>query len=115
MNYSFNESDYNVCEDILAIYMGELDSEGKLKDESFVKKSPIPWPAIQSLIADCNYGGRITDNNDRRLIGVYAKEIFNDTLVSNEKWKPNNTDDTMNYSYPFDEAAFKNPDLNSFF
>lgn len=52
---------------------------------------------------------------DRRLIGVYAKEIFNDGLVALEKWKPNNTDDTMNYSYPFDEAAFKHPDLTQVF
>lgn len=52
---------------------------------------------------------------DRRLIGVYAKEIFNDSLVGMDKWKPNNTDDTMNYMYPFDEAAFKHPDLTQVF
>lgn len=115
VNYAFNESDYSVCEDILAIYMGQQNEEGKPIDESFDKKNPIPWPAIQSLIADCNYGGRITDNMDRRLIGVYAKEIFNDTLVSIDKWKPNNTDDTMNYSYPFDEASYKHPDLTQVF
>jgi dynein heavy chain len=115
VNYAFNESDYSVCEDILAIYMGQQNDEGKPIDESFDKKNPIPWPAIQSLIADCNYGGRITDNMDRRLIGVYAKEIFNDALVGLDKWKPNNTDDTMNYMYPFDEAAFKHPDLTQIF
>jgi hypothetical protein len=52
---------------------------------------------------------------DRRLIGVYAKEIFSDALVSIDKWKPNNTDDTMNYSYPFDEASYKHPDLTQVF
>ena len=62
VNYAFNESDYSVCEDILAIYMGQQNEEGKPIDESFDKKNPIPWAAIQSLIADCNYGGRITDN-----------------------------------------------------
>lgn len=111
VKYAFNDSDYSVCEDILAIYMGQTNEEGKPIDESFDKKGAIPWAAIQSLIADCNYGGRITDNMDRRLIGVYAKEIFNDSLVGLERWKPNNTDDTMNYGYPFDEAAFKHPDL----
>lgn len=115
VKYAFNESDYSVCEDILAIYMGQQNEEGKPIDESFDKKNPIPWAAIQSLIADCNYGGRITDNSDRRLIGVYAKEVFNDALVGADKWKPNNTDDTMNYMYPFDEAAFKHPDLTQVF
>jgi dynein heavy chain len=115
VNYAFNDSDYSVCEDILAIYMGQTNEEGKPIDEAFDKKTPIPWPAIQSLIADCNYGGRITDNMDRRLIGVYAKEIFNDNLVSAERWKPNNTDENMNYMYPFDETAFKHPDPTQVF
>jgi hypothetical protein len=30
------------------------------------------------LIAEANYGGRVTDDRDRRLIKVYAKEIFNE-------------------------------------
>lgn len=46
VNYAFNESDYSVCEDILAIYMGQQNEEGKPIDESFDKKHPIPWPAI---------------------------------------------------------------------
>lgn len=96
--------------------MGLQNEEGRPIDESYNKKNPIPWPAIQSLIADCNYGGRITDNMDRRLIGVYAKEIFNDLLIrSDTLWKPNNTDDTMNYTYPFDEANTKHPDPSQIF
>jgi dynein heavy chain len=58
------------------------------------------------LIAEANYGGRVTDERDRTLIQCYAKEIFNDNLVLPERWKPYGTDD-LNYSYPIDEAAFK--------
>jgi len=47
--------------------------------------------AVQYLIAEGNYGGRITDNNDRRLIKVYASEIFNDELIAIEKWRPPDT------------------------
>lgn len=115
VNYAFNDSDYSVCEDILAIYMGQTNEEGKPIDESFDKKNEIPWAAIQSLIADCNYGGRITDNMDRRLIGVYAKEIFNNSLVGMDRWKPNNTDENMHYMYPFDETQYKQPDLTQVF
>jgi hypothetical protein len=32
-------------------------------------------------MADCNYGGRVTDEADRRLLNVYAMDIFNDRLI----------------------------------
>ena len=58
------------------------------------------------MIASCNYGGRVTDDRDRRLLEVYAKEIFNDNLILPERWKPYGTEE-LNYIYPFDEAANK--------
>ncbi len=61
------------------------------------------------MIAEANYGGRITDDRDRRLIKVFAKEIFNENLITAEKWKPPGTDD-LNYGYPADEQNVKNPD-----
>ncbi len=77
-------------------------------------KGKIPWQAIQYLIAECNYGGRITDDRDRRLIKVYAKEIFDDNLVALDKWRPIGTED-FNYQYPADEANTKHPDIASIF
>ena len=58
------------------------------------------------MIAEANYGGRITDDRDRRLIKVYAKEIFNDALVTADKWKPPGTEE-LNYGYPADEVNIK--------
>lgn len=84
--YSFNDSDFSVCEDLLRNYM-----QGG-KDET------INWKAIQYLIAEANYGGRVTDDWDRRLIIVYAEEIFNEKLVLEQRWKPPGTD-TLNYQY----------------
>lgn len=70
------------------------------------QKGKVPWQAIQYLIAECNYGGRITDDRDRRLIKVYAKEIFEDSLIAIEKWRPVGTEE-YNYIYPADEANTK--------
>jgi hypothetical protein len=66
------------------------------------------------LIAAANYGGRITDDRDRRLIEVYAKEIFNNNLIALERWKPYGTDD-LNYIYPADEANIKHPNPEQVF
>ena len=60
ISYSFNDSDYSVSEDILAIYMGRF-KEG-VKNPDFEAQTPINWQAVHYLIAMANYGGRITDN-----------------------------------------------------
>lgn len=99
--YSFNDSDFSVCEDTIANYMGKLE-----KGEPRYYDKKIPWDAIQYLIAQANYGGRVTDDYDRALIEVYSKEIFNEALVSKDKrWKPACTED-LNYIYP-DESVIK--------
>ena len=102
VSYAFNDSDYTVCEDSIANYMGRLEEGAASLD--YVKGGKIPWQAIQYLIADCNYGGRITDERDRRLIKVYVKEIFDDLLVGPEKWRPLGTEE-YNYVYPADEKT----------
>mmetsp|Transcript_20737 Transcript_20737/g.31917 ORF Transcript_20737/g.31917 Transcript_20737/m.31917 type:complete len:752 (-) Transcript_20737:861-3116(-) len=113
VTYSFNDSDFSVCEDLLAIYMGR-QMDGKPVDENFDKRAPIPWQAIQYLIAEANYGGRVTDDRDRRLISVYAKEIFNDNLIAPERWRPVGTED-LTYVYPADEQNVKHPDPSQLF
>lgn len=112
VSYSFNDSDYQVCEDTLANYMGRI-IDG-VHGETYDPNRKIPWHAIQKLIADANYGGRVTDDNDRRLITTYAKEIFNEDLVLPEKWRPKGTEG-LNYSYPADEANLKSADQASAF
>jgi len=108
VSYSFNDSDYTVCEDLLAMYMG-MHKDGKT-GERYNKKTPIPWPAIQYLIAEAYYGGRVTDERDRRLLICYAKEIFNENLiVANETWKPYGTEE-LGYGYPIEEQNIRHPD-----
>lgn len=105
--YSFNDSDYSVCEDLIAMYMGR-HKDGKT-EERYNKKTPIPWPAIQYLIAEAYYGGRVTDERDRRLMMVYAREIFNENLIQPESWKPVGTED-LGYGYPVEEQNIRHPD-----
>jgi dynein heavy chain, axonemal len=95
VEYSFNDSDFSVCEDLLANYMGRIPPEGGAPMEY---DKVIPWKAIQYLIAEANYGGRVTDDWDRRLILVYAEEIFNERLVTEQRWKPVGTEE-LSYQY----------------
>merc|ERR1719502_601152 len=61
--YDFNDSDFEIDENILAMYLDEYPND-------------IPWDAIRYLIAEANYGGRVTENPDNRLIRVYANDFF---------------------------------------
>jgi dynein heavy chain len=42
------------------------------------------------LISEVTYGGRVTDEWDRRLLNVYAQEYFNQAVITEEKHKLGN-------------------------
>jgi len=41
----------------------------------------LPFEALKYLIAECNYGGRVTDQNDRRLMSTILEQFFNNEVV----------------------------------
>jgi dynein heavy chain len=66
--YDFNDSDFSICHDILADYLASY-------------RDKTPWDAIRYLIAEVNYGGRVTDDFDRRLTNVYVAQYFCEAAV----------------------------------
>lgn len=68
VKYNFNDSDFSVSENLMAIYIDESED--------------TPWAALKYLIAECNYGGRVTDSLDRRLLSVYINQFFSDATFA---------------------------------
>ncbi|ORZ33974.1 dynein heavy chain and region D6 of dynein motor-domain-containing protein [Catenaria anguillulae PL171] len=58
----FNDSDYEICVSILSLLLDDYPE--------------IPWDALRYLIAEANYGGRITDDWDRRVLKTYIGSYF---------------------------------------
>ncbi|RZF35242.1 hypothetical protein LSTR_LSTR009366 [Laodelphax striatellus] len=70
--YGFNESDYNISVLQLQEYM--MDSE------------EVPFEAVTYLTGECNYGGRVTDNWDRRALNTILASFVNARIAANEDY-----------------------------
>ena len=78
--YDFNDSDFSICNDILADYLASY-------------KEKTPWDAIRYLIAEVNYGGRVTDDFDRRLTNVYVAQFFCEEAVRKDGYRLSSLDE----------------------
>ncbi|KAM9259890.1 dynein axonemal heavy chain 10 [Cariama cristata] len=69
--YDFNESDFQVCMEILNTYLTKAFQQNDDK---------IPWSSLKYLIGEVMYGGRAIDSFDRRILTVYMDEYLGDFL-----------------------------------
>lgn len=73
IKYVFSSSDLSITKDQLKLALDDL-----------ARDDPIPYAALAYLAGECNYGGRVTDDKDRRCIinilsDYYTPEIQNDS------------------------------------
>ncbi|KAJ8974696.1 hypothetical protein NQ317_015225 [Molorchus minor] len=69
--YGFNDSDFDISVKQL---------------EMFINESDDPYEALSYLIGECNYGGRVTDDWDRRLIVTVLETYLNPRMVWNKNY-----------------------------
>jgi dynein heavy chain, axonemal len=85
----------------------------------FIDKYPdeLPLQALKYLTAECNYGGRVTDDRDRRLIAVLLEEYYNKDLatIPNYELLPGNSKYYVPTSQTYQEylGFIDNLDLNT--
>ncbi|KAI8916282.1 dynein heavy chain and region D6 of dynein motor-domain-containing protein [Gorgonomyces haynaldii] len=71
VKYDFNESDFRVSNTILRTYLNKTAGS---------KDGKIPWTTLRYLIGETIYGGRVTDDYDRRVLMTYLDEYLGDFL-----------------------------------
>lgn len=56
--------------------------------QMFVEQyATIPFDALTYMIGECNYGGRVTDEWDRRILMTTLTDICNENVLSDDKFK----------------------------
>uniref|UniRef100_A0A7S3YCE3 AAA+ ATPase domain-containing protein n=1 Tax=Lotharella globosa TaxID=91324 RepID=A0A7S3YCE3_9EUKA len=109
--YDFNDSDFSVSRQLLGMYLTKSVIN---KDEN------IPWGSLRYLIGQAMYGGRVTDDYDRRILVTYLEEYMGDFLFDDCQPFFFAKTDHFNYKVPefgdlktYTNAIGELPDVNS--
>lgn len=70
--YDFSSVDFKSSMGVISNHLLDMRSR---------KSSKVDWAALRFLIGVIQYGGRITDENDRVLMAAYCEKFFCDEIV----------------------------------
>mmetsp|Transcript_2907 Transcript_2907/g.5212 ORF Transcript_2907/g.5212 Transcript_2907/m.5212 type:complete len:2119 (-) Transcript_2907:878-7234(-) len=96
--YEYNQSDLNASVQFIKNHLFHIEA----------KKLPISWSTMRYMVSEIQYGGRITDDFDRRLFNTYAEtylnpRIFDPNFVFYTNYRCPNATDINKYRTEIDQ------------
>ena len=91
--YDFNDTDFSVSDDVLKAYLDGYEE--------------TPWDALRYLIGEANYGGRVTDEIDRRVIKAYLAQFFCEDVLQSDEYALTNGALGKVYHIPLNSTELK--------
>lgn len=95
VSYDFTASDYEISQKLISMYLNKAQENNE---------EDLPWDTLRYLIGEAMYGGRVTDNNDRRVMSCYLLEYLGEFIFdSNQKFYFSRAG--ADYVIPFEEDS----------
>jgi len=71
VQYDFNDGDFRISWRLIQLYLNKA-----IETNSDV----LPWETLRYLIGESMYGGRVTDDWDRRVLNTYLEEFLGEFI-----------------------------------
>ena len=94
--YDFNDSDFIFSEKLIRQFVDVVPDKSS--------NQSVQWDAIKYMISEINYGGRVTDDSDRRLLLNYAQDIFKEEIISVPSFELSKYKPETEYKIPVNPA-----------
>lgn len=72
--YEFSDADQNCARDVIDNWLDSVTNNGQVSN---VSPEKIPWGAIQAILSQAIYGGRIDNAFDQGVLDSFIRHLFN--------------------------------------